>query len=107
MTRLFTDIFRDLERGQLAEELTNELANLVQEVVTLGKVGKLQINLDVAPNGMGACNIKAGYKTTSPKPDRAQTMMFHDAEGNLTREDPRQREMTFKEVETPTNFKEA
>ena len=107
MTRYFTDTLRDLERGQLVEDLTEDMARLVQEVIELGKTGKIQLNLDIAPNGMGACNIKASYKITPPKPDRAQTSMFHDAEGNLTREDPRQREMTFREVETPTEFKEA
>ena len=99
MARSITDILGDLEHGEFAEQVSQEVAELIQKINEIGKKGELTLKFDFIPNGMGAVNIKGKHNINEPKKDRPVTMMFYNDQGDLTRMDPRQTEMNLKPVE--------
>lgn len=104
MSRPFTEVLADLGQQDANEELTGELAQLVQDVQLHSKAGEITLKVKVSPNGMKS--VKVDYKITTklPDPDRPQTMFFVDDHNGLRRNDPRQSEMPLRDVkseETP------
>ncbi|MDX2265420.1 MAG: hypothetical protein NW215_10660 [Hyphomicrobiales bacterium] len=93
MSRLFTDILRDLSGGRIVDELTEHLAEVAKAVEDTGKAGALKLTLKISPNGDGSATIEATVSATTPKPNFGKTLFFTDKDGGLHRRDPRQAEM--------------
>lgn len=91
--RPFPDTLAHIRYGELAEELADGLNELVSKVSSTGKAGKLVLTLALKPGKGGQIEVADDLKLTLPKEDRGHTIMFATPEGNLQREDPRQRSL--------------
>lgn len=98
--RAATDQLRDIRSGEMVEELTEELAKVVNAVLTTGKKGSvtLKINIDPASKGDAVVTISDDIKSTIPREKKAGTLMFALPSGSLQRQDPRQTELNLSAV---------
>ena len=93
-TRPFIDTLREIEYGNLLEDLAEQQQKLVDAVLATQKKGSLTIKLNYVPEGDGQITINAEEpKISEPKMARGKTLFFATPERNLTRNDPRQGEL--------------
>ena len=100
MSRAFTDVLRDVQSGRFADELTDELRELVSHVRSTGKKGELTIKIKVA-KAKGhdtVMTLDADYKTTVPKAERPATIFFATNNNALVSDNPDQKKMEFRDV---------
>jgi hypothetical protein len=91
---------REHKNGALHAELSEVLAEVTSAVLEHEKVGSLTLKVTVAPTKDGrTVFVTDEVKSTIPKADRGGSIMFADADGNLSRRDPRQMELTMRVVE--------
>ncbi|WNM68799.1 hypothetical protein SEA_SOOS_69 [Gordonia phage Soos] len=81
-------------KGRAHDELTNQLANLVQAVKETGKKGTLTLQIVVEPDKKveNVVRVEDKITTSIPKESRA-SMWYTDDEGKLHRDDPAQTAM--------------
>lgn len=93
--RPFIAILNEQREGDLTDELSSSLSEVVAAVVEHGKAGSLTLQLKINPaeTGAGAVTIVDELKTKVPEPAKDKTLFFADKNGQLSRRDPRQ--MTF------------
>src|SRR5213595_2421799 len=91
MPKPFNDSQAQLRYGELHEELSDKLNELVSAVDRAQKSGKLVLTLSLKPGKGGQIEIGDEIKLTLPKEEKASSIMFATPEGNLQREDPRQK----------------
>lgn len=91
--RPFTDVIRDMRFGETLEELSEEFNKLVQAVENTGRPGELVISIKLKPSTAGAIELTDLIKTKLPAPKKGTSLFFATPEGNLVRNDPRQREI--------------
>jgi hypothetical protein len=96
--RLITDTMRDIKKGRLVEEATAALAEVVRSVDELQKPGSITITLTVKPGDGNEKTIVAMLAIKKPAREIPPAIFFSDADGDLHREDPAQREMEFERV---------
>lgn len=87
----FWSFLRSHKGGQLHEELTEKLNQLVTAVIEHGKPGSVTLTVEVAP--MKDSNmVRVTDKLTPkiPEADRGGSFFFSDKDGGLHREDPNQ-----------------
>lgn len=103
--RTATDQLRDIRGGLMVDELTEELAAVVNAVLATGKKGTvtLKLNIDPASKGDAVVTIIDEIKSTIPKEKKAGTLMFALPSGSLQRQDPRQTELQLSAVPTATS----
>lgn len=89
--RPFPDTLAQIRFGELSDELAEALNDLVTKCSATGKAGKLVLTLALKPGKGGQIELADDLKVTAPKEERGHTIMFATPEGNLQREDPRQR----------------
>ena len=107
MPRPFFETLRELRGGTTIDELGNALAEVVTAVESTGKPGELVLRLKVRPPRKGAATasyltIEDDVTTKVPRRDREDTVFFPLPDGSLTRQDPRQRELELRGVDTTT-----
>ncbi|MGQ9945976.1 hypothetical protein [Pseudomonas aeruginosa] len=100
MKRPFLDTLRDVESGGLLDELTDAQHSLIDVIRLTNKAGELTIKLTYKPEGAGQMTIKADVKTKEPVLARGTSLFFLTPEGNLSRRDPRQQELSLRTVDT-------
>lgn len=98
--RPFIDTLRDVETGGLLDELTDAQHSLIDMVRLTNKPGELNIKLIYKPEGAGQMTIKADIKAKEPKLARGTSLFFLTPEGNLSRRDPRQQELSLRTVDS-------
>lgn len=98
---MIINILQSIRSGQLIDELSEDLRQIVAGVHETGKAGTLTLTIDVAPvkKMPGTVSIGGDIKAKVPKADKKPALFFTDEEGGLHRSDPRQREMQFSAVE--------
>ncbi|MCG9105604.1 hypothetical protein LH433_02385 [Laribacter hongkongensis] len=98
MHRPITDILHELRRGDLVDEASDALKEVVTAVEQTGKAGELTLKLIVKPASKGTGTMVIADKLTKKMPElpRGETIMFSTPEGNLQTSDPRQKIMEFK-----------
>lgn len=96
--RPFIDTLRDIEAGGLLDELSETQHKLIDSIRLTGKGGELNIKLTYKPDGSGQMTIKADVKSKEPILSRGTSLFFLTPEGNLTRRDPRQQDLTLRNV---------
>lgn len=89
----FADWLRALRYGELNDELTAKLKELVQAVESTEKVGTLTIKIALKPSHGSALEIVDDVAMKKPELARGSTLMFPTPQGNLQRNDPRQPEL--------------
>lgn len=92
VVRPFADFMRELARGRVHEELSEQLHELLAAVRDTAKPGTLTLTLKVNPVRGSERQIMIADKVEAklPKPDQAPTLWFIDNNGNPSREDPQQ-----------------
>lgn len=90
----FADTIRECRNGALDGKLSEELRNLVREVTRTGRKGSLTLKLEITTNG-DQIQITPTSTIKAPVETIGSAIFFTDAEGDLHRTDPRQKEMPF------------
>lgn len=91
--RRFTETLSELRNGELQQELTDALKEVVGRVLFTGKPGKLMLTIKVrkASKGAGTSLVLVDdIKTTLPTPERGESVLFANEDLTLQRSDPRQ-----------------
>lgn len=94
------ELIRNIDRGNVAFELSKKLAEVVRAVSETGKRGSVSITLDIEPMpkfGSAATAIKPKINANLPAPTLKQTVKFARPDGTLSGDDPNQ--STFSEIE--------
>lgn len=99
---LFTHTLNLLRGGEAQADLSEQLDALITACADTGKLGQLTMTIKVKPNGKSGQYIIADtIAVKTPHYQRADTLLFEDMDGNLTREDPRQKKLELKSAPTP------
>lgn len=93
MAREFTEILSELRAGAIAERLSEELQDVVAAVIETSMVGDLTLKLKIKPDGERTVEVTTEIKAKVPRKPLGSSIFFADTGGNMTRDDPRQREM--------------
>lgn len=89
--RRFSNFIGEIRRGDLDEELSVALANVVKEVNQQQKAGSLDLKIKITPNKLeGTVFIQALVNEKPPKSEPGQSIFYIDKDNQLRREDPRQ-----------------
>lgn len=89
----FTDILREIRKGEAVNAATDELAELIRAVKATGKPGTLTLKLKVTPIGRDGkqVEITPDISMSAPSPALNKGIFFVDDQGDLLRDDPDQR----------------
>ncbi|WP_426043676.1 hypothetical protein [Caulobacter sp. DWR3-1-2] len=92
---IFTDILRQIRKGRVVEELTEQLAEVTAAVRATGKAGEITLKLKVKPMKGDSYQVAlaAGVTSKSPRDDLPEGIFFLTEDGGLVRSDPNQKEM--------------
>jgi hypothetical protein len=88
--RSILDVLRDQRYGELHDELSNAMNELVKSVENTQKAGSLTLTLKIKPSTAGALELSDEIKLKKPELPKGASLFFATPEGNLTRNDPRQ-----------------
>ena len=93
-------ILPEVRQGKLVEDMTYELASLIQQVISHQKAGELTLKLRVSPgkHAMNAVDIVDVMNVKAPQKTPMPTIFFADEEGSATRNDPNQHELNLQPV---------
>lgn len=107
--RPFMDTLRDLEHGELLEQLGIDQRKVLEAVKKTNCKGSLTLKLSYKPVAEGQITLTGEISTSLPKQSRAQTLFFITDEDNLSRDNPRQHKLPLRDAATPekTPIKEA
>lgn len=87
----FTDFLKQVDFGNLEQEATDALQDIVHASTQTGKAGELIIKIKLKPIGTtGQVELEADVKAKVPQPTRGKTLMFATPDNNLQRENPKQ-----------------
>lgn len=90
----FSTLLQNIEGGRFEEEVAEELKSLLDQISYTGKAGEMTIKVKIKPKaGHGAVEVTGEVKSKLPNPEKLASVFFITPEGNLSRRDPRQREM--------------
>lgn len=103
-TRPFFETAKDIRRGGFLDDCSEQLQKAVAAVDETGKAAKLVIELTIKPasKGQGAFIVADKVQAKLPQLPIGETIMFGTPENNLVANDPRQKEIAFKAVDTST-----
>lgn len=87
--RSFVDIISDLDDGQVAEEMTRQLREVVRAARSAQKKASVTLKIDVEPDGKQFI-VNASVKPTIPTPTPGRTMFFANDDGDLRKDNPNQ-----------------
>lgn len=98
---LFMSTLNSMDYGVTPEELSDELAEVVQAVRDTGKQGTVTLKLTIKPESIsnGQVSITPEVKANAPQMPRDKALMYFTPDNNLQREDPRQKKLAFEAVE--------
>jgi hypothetical protein len=88
--RDFLDILTDLDYGNVNRELSAKLRDVVSAVVDSRQPGSLTLKISVRLEGERQVVVNAKVTPTIPAKKPSFTMFFHDADGDLVKDDPKQ-----------------
>ncbi|MFA5633440.1 MAG: hypothetical protein WC997_18275 [Porticoccaceae bacterium] len=92
-----TETFERLRGGEMLDEASERLAEVVRAVDATGKAGEITIKLQVKKlSRSGALEIIDRVTAKVPEEPQLTTMMYPTPEGNLITEDPRQQKLDLK-----------
>lgn len=101
-TTSFSQQLSYINKGTLDAELTEALAEVIKAVRETGKKGAVTLTLNCSMlNNRNENTMKISPKVTRsiPELDRAETIMFSTANGDLLRDDPDQHQLDLKVIE--------
>lgn len=92
-------MLQQLNSGQVYQDLGDKLTELVLAVQETRKVGELNLQLKIKPNGEYGVMIADTVKYKVPERPRGETLFFVNSAGNLMRNDPRQEQLPLRRIE--------
>ena len=100
MSKLFIQTLAEINAGKLVEELTDQLAELVQHCSATGKVGSLTLKLKLKPakGSAAVIHLEHDVSVKIPEFERPADFFFVGKGNDLLREDPRQQKLDLKAV---------
>lgn len=103
----FLEVLENLNSGA-TYDLSEMLQQCVERSTETGKQSSLTLKITIKPEGStGQFEVKDEVKKMLPTLPRRSTLMFSNTRGVLQREDPKQKTLDLKTVETqPTQFKQ-
>jgi hypothetical protein len=93
------DTLRLLHGGTFLDKCSEELASAVKAVDETGKPGKVTITLELKKMG-GAMSVLANVTSKQPEPKPDSDMFWPTVEGNLSLNNPNQRSLDLRPVNT-------
>lgn len=96
MEKNFLETLKEIRRGAVVDDLTQELRDLVAAVRATGSAGELTLTIKVRPAAKGDVNtlmIHDAVKVKLPKGEKGTTILFATDDNVLQRNDPRQPEL--------------
>ena len=97
---LFNATVAQLRNGQTQIEASEMLNELVLACRETNKVGELTLKIKVRPDGAsGQYFLEDQVTINAPKPERGKTLFFGTPEGNLSRQDPNQKELELRSLD--------
>lgn len=108
--RPFPTFLSEISDGEFLDEIEKQLAILIDECrhsAATGGSGKGSIALNISLRfDRGAADVEGEWRTKLPKKRLARSVFFPTEDStSLTRRDPRQVEMTLRDIQGPTNLK--
>lgn len=97
---------QNLRGGGALFEANDKLTQAVKAVKETAKPATFTIKIKIAPNGRQG-ELTDDISVTLPQPDKEKTLMFFDDNGGLSRRDPNQKSIPFKDVTAPDDDAEA
>lgn len=97
------ELIGEIENGQFADDLTDEIYKIIAAVKDTRKGGKLKIAITFSPTGRESVEVDASFDATIPEHDRPSTTFFIGKDNTLHRDDPGQPRLPLREVERPAN----
>ncbi|MFS9418143.1 hypothetical protein [Citrobacter sp. C411] len=101
-TTPFSQQLAYINKGTLDAELTEALAEVIKAVRETGKKGAVTLTLNCAmlnTRDENTMKVTPKVSRTIPELDRADTIMFATADGDLLRDDPAQTQLDLKVIE--------
>ena len=95
----FSDVLGEVENGQLLNELTESVYNIIAAVMETRKPGSLTLKMKFTPTGKGTVNVDATFDANEPEHDRPTTTFFVGKDFSLQRNDPNQPRLPLREVD--------
>lgn len=93
--RPFPQVLNELRYGEVVQELTDKLNELVKAVENTRKGGEIVLKLKLVPTkSNGAIDIIDTIKASIPELPKGSSLFFATVEGNLVRNNPNQPELT-------------
>lgn len=106
---LFTFLVSQLRYGATQTELSEKLNECVNVARDTGKPATLTLTLKIVPDARGEGTYKIEDRAVHKLPvfERGGTVMYGTPDGNLQREDPRQKSLDLRAltIERPSIFK--
>lgn len=96
----FAEILQQLGGGQVYQDLTDKLTEIVCGVQETRKSGEISIKLTIKPNGEHGVMVAEQVKAKVPERPRGETLFFVNSAGHLMRDDPRQERLPLRRIET-------
>ncbi|WP_186390478.1 hypothetical protein [Citrobacter freundii] len=101
-TTPFSQQLAYINKGTLDAELTEALAEVIKAVRETGKKGAVTLTLNCGmlnTRDENTMKVTPKVSRTIPELDRADTIMFATADGDLLRDDPSQTQLDLKVIE--------
>lgn len=92
-TKQFYQVLGDLRAGELNEELTAKMTELVAAVQNTNKAGALTLTITLSPTKGLAIEIDAEVKLKKPELAKPTTLMYPTVDGNLQMQNPMQKSL--------------
>jgi hypothetical protein len=96
----FGDVLASINRGTVADGLSSDLAELVNQVRATGRKGSITLKLTVAPfkGNNATLEVAAATSLSLPKGDPAAAIFYPDKHGGLHRNDPLQPQLPLNDL---------
>ena len=95
----FLQVLQTHDGGMVCDELADAMKLCVEAVAMTGKAAHLTLAVKFTPAAKGAYGVVIGKpKTKTPEMERQGSIWYADEFGNLTRNNPRQRELPLRTV---------
>lgn len=99
MGKQFIETLNDIRQGAIADEMGEQLADLVKTIRETGGKGSISLTLTIKPAGKTNTEqlvVSDQIVVKKPKPEQGTSILFSTEAGSLTRRDPRQPELPIR-----------
>ena len=107
-TGAFVNMLAGMKRGAVLSDLDDTLKEVLLAINDTGKAGEVVLKIKITPDGKSDVDspmyaVTETIAVKKPRKSRGVAKFFGDEDGNLMRNDPRQQEMKFGEIEGGTS----